>query len=342
MTTTTNKGYTEPTVGGDVGTWGGELNADLVIIDSNLGGNLAKSITVADVTLSATEAQNLSYTLTGALTGNRNLIFPAAQGGFFKIYNNTTGTFTVTAKVSGGTGVIVQQGAQTAVWSDATNMYFDTSTQGRWINRQVITATQTYTATLGTNFVYVRIVGGGGGGGGAATTSAAQVAIGAGGGAGGYTEKRITAAFAGVTVTIGAAGTGAAAGANTGTAGGTSSFGGLLSAGGGSGGSGGPAAAVGGGASGGAGGSAAGGDFNIVGQQGNDSAYFSLSIGQTGAGGSNPLGFGTPLNTTNSSTGGFSATGFGAGGGGAACMASHTQQGGGNGTKGVCIIDEYL
>lgn len=87
--------------------------------------------------------------------------------------------------------------------------------------------------------IRVRMVGGGGGGGGAATTGAGLVAAASGGGGGAYAESFITdiaGLSASVTVTVGAGGAAGAAGANTGSAGGDSSFGAAVSAKGGGGG----------------------------------------------------------------------------------------------------------
>ena len=73
--------------------------------------------------------------------------------------------------------------------------------------------TFTYTPTVGTNSVVVELVGAGGGGGGCALLVAPS-SDGRSRGAGGYVAKRITASFSGVTVTVGAKGTGGTAGAN--------------------------------------------------------------------------------------------------------------------------------
>lgn len=125
MTTTTNKGYTVPIVGGDFNIWGNELNADLQILDKNLGGissiNMAGSV---DVTATGSQAQSLVLNLVGILTGNVHLKVPAV-GSMYIIDNNTTGAFSVTVITSAGgsTGVAVPQGYSELVWSDATNIH---------------------------------------------------------------------------------------------------------------------------------------------------------------------------------------------------------------------------
>lgn len=109
-------------------------------------------------------------------------------------------------------------------------------TAGRLLSVQTFktAGTSTYTPTPGTAYVEVEVQGAGGGGGGVPATDGSQAAAGGGGGSGAWAYKIIKSAFAGVTVTVGAAGSvGLAA---SGGAGGASSFGPLVSANGGSGG----------------------------------------------------------------------------------------------------------
>jgi hypothetical protein len=105
---------------------------------------------------------------------------------------------------------------------------------GRLLNVRVFSATGTYTPTTGTAAVYVRVQGAGGAGGGTPVTNSSQAAAGSGGSAGSYAEGYYTSGYSGVTMTIGAGGTGSSS-ANGG-AGGATSFGALLSCPGGAGG----------------------------------------------------------------------------------------------------------
>ena len=124
MTTTPNKGYTVPTVGADFGVWGNELNANLQILDKNLGGEFTVSVAGnADYTLSTTNAQNLIQLLTGALTGNIHYILPALAG-FYIIGNATTGAFTVTISCAGGgTSFVLPQNINAIVGCDGVNAF---------------------------------------------------------------------------------------------------------------------------------------------------------------------------------------------------------------------------
>lgn len=116
-----NKGYELQATGENQGTWGILLNNNaLAVVDLNLGGRLAVTIDAANVDLTATQAQNVYITLTGTLTGNRDLTFPASNGGFYYILNNTSGAFSVTVKPLGGTGVVVPQGGLSRIFINPT------------------------------------------------------------------------------------------------------------------------------------------------------------------------------------------------------------------------------
>jgi hypothetical protein len=82
------------------------------------------SINVAgtgDFTLSGAQLNRISYNLTGALTGNRNIIVPSTVQQYW-ITNATTGSFTLTVKTSAGTGIAVAQNAAQILYCDGTNV----------------------------------------------------------------------------------------------------------------------------------------------------------------------------------------------------------------------------
>lgn len=129
---TNNYSLVQPTVGGDLNLWGGVLNNGVIAaLDATLGSNLSVAITTTDVTLTTAQFQSAIFVVTGALTGNRNLILPlspnsatVAVGGRFIVVNNTTGSFTLTVitAASGSTGVTVPQGFSANLYSNGTNV----------------------------------------------------------------------------------------------------------------------------------------------------------------------------------------------------------------------------
>jgi hypothetical protein len=83
---------------------------------------LSKSVAGAtNVTLTAVEAQNGVIALTGALTGNIDVIVPTAAKAY-TMSNNTTGAFTLRVKTAAGTGYFLQQGMSTDLVCDGTNV----------------------------------------------------------------------------------------------------------------------------------------------------------------------------------------------------------------------------
>lgn len=89
----------------------------------------AKSVAgSSDVTLTMDEASAGTLELTGALTGSIALIFPLGSveaGQTYFIKNSATGSpnFTVTAKLTGQTGVVIERGVLSEVFFDGTDMY---------------------------------------------------------------------------------------------------------------------------------------------------------------------------------------------------------------------------
>jgi hypothetical protein len=205
-----------------------------------------------------------------------------------------------------------------------------------WIPRvAVITSSQSWVVPADVTKVYVKVIGGGGGGGSGFNILNGRGQSGGGGGGGGVSEKAITGLIPGasVSVTIGAGGTGAAAGTtNDGSAGGSSSFGSHCSATGGAGGGGSTTP------EGGSGGIGSDGDLNYSSGSGGTGIYFltnSSSIILVAGGGA---GGGAGAAGPQFSNG---ANGFAYGGGGSGGSAHSddaTDRGGGDGAAGVVII----
>lgn len=124
-TYTTNTHLALQATGEDSGTWGDNLNANVfTILDNVLGGAQTISLSSTDVTLTTTQTQNNFILLTGILTANVHLFFPAI-GRTFAIVNNTTGDFTVTLAITGAPGAVavIPQGDLQNFVMDATNVY---------------------------------------------------------------------------------------------------------------------------------------------------------------------------------------------------------------------------
>lgn len=259
---------------------------------------------------------------------------------------NTTASVTLNINGLGAKAITklgigsLQSGTVVQVVYDGTQFQPVSAPSGALINVQRISATGTYTPTAGTSSVVVHIVGGGGAGGGAPATGAGQVSVGGGGGGGAWSVSRLTSGFSGVTVTIGAGGTGVS-GAN-GNSGSASSFGALIVVGGGGGGNAGGAATVSSAAAGGGGSVTTAGNVLFTAGTPGSPGFTQAAHGMFGGiGGASPYGVPSAAATGNSNGIGAN-TGHGAGGGGA-CSNSGSQPAftGGDGSAGLCIIYEY-
>ena len=111
------------TIGGNENTWGNYLNDEVITyLAAAIADYREKSVAgAANVTLTAAEARSAFLKLTGLLTGDIEVIVPTAEAPY-KIWNATTGSYTVTAKTSAGTGIVVTQNTIRDLWCDGTNV----------------------------------------------------------------------------------------------------------------------------------------------------------------------------------------------------------------------------
>jgi hypothetical protein len=127
--------------GEQAGTWGTTTNTNLgTLLEQAICGYTTQVISdVGDTTITIPDGASgtgryMYIELTGALTGARDLIVPAYTKLYY-IYNNTTGGYAVTVKVSGLTGVSVPNGAKTLLVCNGTDIvnaqsYLSTLTLG--------------------------------------------------------------------------------------------------------------------------------------------------------------------------------------------------------------------
>lgn len=121
--------------GENINTWGEKTNNNIALLADAIAGatsiNLAGSgdYTLTTANAATDQARKSFLTLTGTLTGNRNVIVPSSSKIYF-VRNNTSGAYTVTFKTAGGSGAVVPQGYVLAVACDGTDC-FDASEVAR-------------------------------------------------------------------------------------------------------------------------------------------------------------------------------------------------------------------
>lgn len=95
--------------------------------DSLTAGALPLATTGGTTTLTTEQARNALFIVTGALTGNATVNLPSGSDNGRvrrgRVYNNTTGNFSLTIGYQGGAGFIVPQGFAQSFWHDGVNVY---------------------------------------------------------------------------------------------------------------------------------------------------------------------------------------------------------------------------
>jgi hypothetical protein len=210
------------------------------------------------------------------------------------------------------------------------------------VNIRKFTASETYFPSANLVSAIIECIAGGGGG--AGTVGAAGYYYwGASGGSGSYSRSCLTAVQIGAsqTITIGPGGNGGAAGTNSGTAGGDTSFGLLCVA------KGGGPGIAGSPGDGGTGGVPGTGDIVAAGNHGSNGGY-SYQASGTGATATTPvsapsaLGGAVAATIAIGSNTGITGGNYGAGGSGGVCARTGVSAAGAFGGPGICIVTEFI
>lgn len=129
-TYSTNLALTLIGTGEEAGTWGTTTNTNLgTLLEQAISGYVTQSVTDSSSPTVLTipngasgVARNMYIELTGALTANRTVEVPANKKLYY-FYNNTTGGYSVTVKVSGQTGIVIPNGMKYEMVCNGTDVY---------------------------------------------------------------------------------------------------------------------------------------------------------------------------------------------------------------------------
>ena len=150
-TTTSNLNLEKPDVGSEANNWGNILNSSLDDVDKAIAQRLVKPVGgSSDVTLTLTDSKFAVIEFTGTLAGNINVKTYANDAKPYIVFNNTSGSYSLTFKTNTGGGVAITQGQKTIVYSDGTNMVSAVDTSQLSVSR-TITLSGDVTGSVATN-----------------------------------------------------------------------------------------------------------------------------------------------------------------------------------------------
>lgn len=128
-------------------TWGDRLNSNVLsLVDQAVAGYTSVALAADSVTLSVEngsvdQARSAMLDFNGTLTSSVDVVIPSVSKQYL-VRNNTSGSFSITMKCNGGSGVAVPQGYTTLVYCDGVSVR---SAFGAAANREI--------GTSGTNLV---------------------------------------------------------------------------------------------------------------------------------------------------------------------------------------------
>jgi hypothetical protein len=103
--------------------WDTPINGDFTLIDQNLGAVIVVALTNANVVLNASQYACGTIRLTGTLSADVTLTFPAVSG-WWLVDNQTTGNFVVQLICTSGNRIGLPQAVSSDIFTDGTGVGF--------------------------------------------------------------------------------------------------------------------------------------------------------------------------------------------------------------------------
>lgn len=153
-TTTPNIKITNQTEGGNNNTWGTIADDNFERIDNKFGDMTSITTTGGDTTLTDTQEIVAAFYIDGTLASNANIIF-SGRGGVWIIHNDTAGDYTLTAKVSGQTGITIAQGTKRIIWCNGTDIVAGYTEEGVVSEATVASASTCDILGAGSEFIAI-------------------------------------------------------------------------------------------------------------------------------------------------------------------------------------------
>lgn len=153
---TPNIKITNQTEGGNNNTWGAIADTNFETIDNKFGDMTSITTTGGNTTLTDNQEIVAILYVDGTLAANATITF-SGRGGFWIVYNNTTGDYTLTCKVSGQTGVVIPQAGKRLIYCDGTDILLGNTETS--VAEEVLVASATTCDIFGAGSEFIRISG---------------------------------------------------------------------------------------------------------------------------------------------------------------------------------------
>ena len=150
---TPNKGIDLQVTGGNDNTWGGINNANFSIVDQALGGVtqiVVTGVAAGIYTLTAAQYTPPNIEFTGTLGGHLTYVVPDNVGGFWSVWNNTTGAFLLTFASGNGSAYNVPAGTRVLLICDGTYMQLASNVAGASANPSALVGLTAVNGTAST------------------------------------------------------------------------------------------------------------------------------------------------------------------------------------------------
>jgi hypothetical protein len=163
-TYTDRLGLEKQTDGENPNSWGAILNTNVIdLIDDAIAGYEIVSVSSTGITLtdnqgSTDQSRNAALEFAGTLTANVTITVPAEEKTYF-IRENTSGSFAVQMKTTGGTALTLSQGVNTFVACNGTSIYrLYSPTSVTSFTANTLTATTVNTSVLAATSITTSIL----------------------------------------------------------------------------------------------------------------------------------------------------------------------------------------